>query len=168
MNLSTVASNAVTKKRIASIDIMRGLVILLMAVDHVRERFFYHLNVADPMDLEATSPALFFTRMAAHLCAPTFVFLTGLGAWLYAHPANNPPRSASEFLFKRGVFLVFIEITLVNFSWFGNVDTIYLPHLGHWREHDRSIIDGQAALLTHWRHWFCYCGRSQSADTHII
>lgn len=126
MNLSTVASNAVTKKRIASIDIMRGLVILLMAVDHVRERFFYHLNVADPMDLEATSPALFFTRMAAHLCAPTFVFLTGLGAWLYAHPANNPPRSASEFLFKRGVFLVFIEITLVNFSWFGNVDTIYL------------------------------------------
>ena len=67
MNLSTVASNAVTKKRIASIDIMRGLVILLMAVDHVRESFFYHLNVADPMYLEATSPTLFFTRIAAHL-----------------------------------------------------------------------------------------------------
>ena len=136
MNLSTAASgtsdtaptqaDVVTKKRIASIDVMRGLVILLMAVDHVRERFFYHLNVSDPMDLEMTSPALFFTRMTAHLCAPTFVFLTGMAAWLYANPANNVPRSASSFLLKRGLFLVLIEVTLVNFSWFGNVDTIFL------------------------------------------
>lgn len=136
MNLSTAASDTsdtaptqadvVTKKRIASIDVMRGLVILLMAVDHVRERFFYHLNVSDPMDLEMTSPALFFTRMTAHLCAPTFVFLTGMAAWLYANPANKPPRSASSFLLKRGLFLVLIEITLVNFSWFGNFDTIWL------------------------------------------
>jgi len=102
MSLSTAASgtsdtaltqsDVVTKKRIVSIDVMRGLVILLMAVDHVRERFFYHLNVSDPMDLEMTSPALFFTRMTAHLCAPTFVFLTGMAAWLYANPANNAPR----------------------------------------------------------------------------
>ena len=133
MSLSTAASgtsdtaltqsDVVTKKRIVSIDVMRGLVILLMAVDHVRERFFYHLNVSDPMDLEMTSPALFFTRMTAHLCAPTFVFLTGMAAWLYANPANNAPRSASSFLLKRGLFLVLIEVTLVNFSWFGNVDT---------------------------------------------
>lgn len=136
MSLSTAASgtsdtaltqsDVVTKKRIVSIDVMRGLVILLMAVDHVRERFFYHLNVSDPMDLEMTSPALFFTRMTAHLCAPTFVFLTGMAAWLYANPANNVPRSASSFLLKRGLFLVLIEVTLVNFSWFGNVDTIFL------------------------------------------
>ncbi|MGB2315258.1 MAG: DUF1624 domain-containing protein [Porticoccaceae bacterium] len=123
---ATLPSDAVTKKRIASIDVMRGLVILLMMVDHVRERFFYHLNVSDPMDLEMTSPALFFTRMTAHLCAPTFVFLTGMAAWLYANPANKPPRSASSFLLKRGLFLVLIEITLVNFSWFGNFDTIWL------------------------------------------
>ena len=136
MSLSTAASgtsdtaltqsDVVTKKRIVSIDVMRGLVILLMAVDHVRERFFYHLNVSDPMDLEMTSPALFFTRMTAHLCAPTFVFLTGMAAWLYANPANNAPRSPSSFLLKRGLFLVLIEVTLVNFSWFGNVDTIFL------------------------------------------
>lgn len=123
---ATLPSDTVTKKRIASIDVMRGLVILLMMVDHVRERFFYHLNVSDPMDLEMTSPALFFTRMTAHLCAPTFVFLTGMAAWLYANPANKPPRSASSFLLKRGLFLVLIEITLVNFSWFGNFDTIWL------------------------------------------
>ncbi len=136
MSLSTAASGTsdivltpaetVTKKRIASIDVMRGLVILLMAVDHVRERYFYHLNVSDPLDLESTSPALFFTRITSHLCAPTFVFLTGLAAWLYSHPANKPMRSPSSFLFKRGLFLVFIEVTLVNFSWWGNFDTIFL------------------------------------------
>lgn len=125
-NSAIAPLDEVTKKRIASIDIMRGLVILLMMVDHVRERFFYHLNVSDPMDLEMTSPALFFTRMTAHLCAPTFVFLTGMGAWLYANPANRPPRSASSFLLKRGLFLVLIEVTLVNFSWFGNFDTVWL------------------------------------------
>ena len=114
------------RRRVASVDVMRGLVVLLMAVDHVRERFFYHLNVSDPMDLQATSPALFFTRMTAHLCAPTFVFLSGLAAWLYAHPAYKAERSPSYFLFKRGLFLVLIEVTLIDFSWFGNFDTIYL------------------------------------------
>ncbi len=123
---AAAAPDAVTKSRIASIDIMRGLVILLMAVDHVRERFFYHLNVSDPMDLDATSPALFFTRMTAHLCAPTFVFLTGMSAWLYAHPARGGTRSPSSFLFKRGLFLVLIEVTVINFSWWGNFDTIFL------------------------------------------
>lgn len=120
------AAATAIKSRIASIDIMRGLVILLMAVDHVRERFFYHLNVSDPMDLESTSPALFFTRMTAHLCAPTFVFLTGMSAWLYAHPARGGIRSPSSFLLKRGLFLVLIEVTVINFSWWGNFDTIFL------------------------------------------
>lgn len=123
---AVASTDTVTKSRIASIDIMRGLVILLMAVDHVRERFFYHLNVSDPMDLESTSPALFFTRMTAHLCAPTFVFLTGMSAWLYANPARGGTRSPSSFLFKRGLFLVFIEVTLINFSWWGNFDTVFL------------------------------------------
>lgn len=123
---AAASTDAVTKSRIASIDVMRGLVILLMAVDHVRERYFYHLNVSDPMDLEATSPALFFTRMTAHLCAPTFVFLTGMSAWLYAHPARGGIRSPSSFLFKRGLFLLLIEVTVINFSWMGNFETIWL------------------------------------------
>ncbi len=123
---NVISSAETLTKRIASIDVMRGLVILLMAVDHVRERYFYHLNVSDPMDLDSTSPALFFTRMTAHLCAPTFVFLTGLSAWLYAHPARGGVRSPSSFLFKRGLFLVFIEVTVINFSWMGNFDTIWL------------------------------------------
>ena len=99
---------------------------LLMLVDHVRERFFYHQNVADPMDVDATSPALFFTRISAHFCAPVFVFLTGVSAWLYAHPADKAPRSATPFLFKRGLFIIFVEVAIINWLWMGNYDTLYL------------------------------------------
>lgn len=113
-------------KRIASIDILRGLVMVIMLVDHVREHFFYHHPIGDPMMLDTTSTGLFFTRFIAHLCAPTFVFLAGVSAWLYANPSNKPARSPSEFLFKRGLFLILIEMTLVNFSWLGNYQALYL------------------------------------------
>ena len=94
VNMTTAA---VIKSRIASIDVMRGLVIVLMLVDHVREKLYLHVQVGDPMDVQNTSPELFFTRMTAHLCAPTFVFLTGMYAWLYSHPALGT-RSASGLL----------------------------------------------------------------------
>jgi len=105
---------------------MRGLVMLVMLVDHVRERFYLHMQVSDPMDVAGTSPGLFFTRLSAHLCAPTFVFLTGLSAWLYAHPSSGGLRSPSGFLFKRGLFLLLLEVTLVNFSWAGSFGTFWL------------------------------------------
>lgn len=112
--------------RIASIDILRGFVILLMLVDHVRERFYLHKQVLDPMDINNTEPALFFTRLSAHLCAPIFVFLTGVSAWLYANPSSGLKRSAPSFLFKRGFILILLEVTLINFSWFGAYHTLYL------------------------------------------
>ena len=112
---------AAARSRIASIDVMRGLVIVIMLLDHVREAFYAHVPVGDPMDIEATEPALFFQRLAAHLCAPTFVFLTGLGAWLYANPASGAPRSASGFLIKRGLLLIFLEVTVINLAWYGDV-----------------------------------------------
>jgi uncharacterized membrane protein len=106
------------KQRIASIDVARGLVMLVMTVDHVRETFFMQHQVSDPMDVAATSPALFFTRLAAHFCAPMFVFLTGLSAWLYAHPASGM-RNPTGFLVKRGLFLIALEIVVINFAWTG-------------------------------------------------
>lgn len=112
--------------RIASIDILRGFVILFMLVDHVRERFFLHKQVLDPMDIDNTDPELFFTRLTAHLCAPIFVFLTGISAWLYANPRSGIKRSAPSFLFKRGLILILLEVTLINFSWFGAYHTLYL------------------------------------------
>jgi uncharacterized membrane protein len=105
--------------RVASIDVMRGLVMMVMMLDHVRERFFIRWPVGDPMDIGTTDPSLFFGRFAAHFCAPIFVFLTGLSAWLYAHPAGGP-RSATGFLLKRGLFLVLLEILVINVAWNGD------------------------------------------------
>lgn len=110
----------IVRDRIAVIDVMRGLVMLFMLVDHVRETFYLHMQVSDPMNLETTAPSLFFTRLSAHFCAPIFVFLAGLSAWLYAHPASGP-RSATGFLVKRGLLLVALELTLVNLAWTGTV-----------------------------------------------
>lgn len=126
MRSSSPISPSNLRKRIDSIDALRGLVILLMMLDHVRERFFYHMQVSDPMDLESTSSELFFTRFLAHFCAPSFVFLTGLSAWLYAHPSLQPFRSPREFLLKRGAFLIFLEIAVINFSWMGEYHTLWL------------------------------------------
>jgi uncharacterized membrane protein len=102
--------------RLLSIDALRGLVILFMLLDHVRETFLLHRQVSDPMDIASTEPALFFSRTLAHLCAPVFVLLTGLSAWLFGEKYAGK-TDVSAFLFKRGLFLVALEFTLVNFAW---------------------------------------------------
>ncbi|WP_137823305.1 DUF1624 domain-containing protein [Pseudomonas sp. D(2018)] len=107
---------AIPSSRLHSIDALRGLVILFMLLDHVRETFYLHMQVSDPMDVSQTEPALFFSRTLAHLCAPIFVFLTGLSAFLYGEK-HEGRTAVSRFLFKRGLFLVALEITLVNFAW---------------------------------------------------
>ena len=119
--------NVVKNARVASIDVMRGLVMMIMMLDHVRETFFLRWQVTDPMDVAQTEPALFFSRFAAHFCAPMFVFLTGLSAWLYAHPSAGP-RPATGFLLKRGLFLVGLEVLVVSVAWTGifPAPTIYL------------------------------------------
>ena len=98
--------------RIETIDFLRGLVMVLMALDHTRAIFHASdLNVRD-----VTEPALFITRWITHICAPAFVFLAGLSANLYGNKVGS--RGAlSWFLFSRGVFLMALEITLVHFAW---------------------------------------------------
>ena len=123
---SIVAPKLQGRQRINSIDMMRGLVMLIMLLDHVRERFFLHMQVSDPMDLSTTNWALFVSRFAAHFCAPVFVFLTGISAWLYANRGHGEPRSAREFLIKRGLFLIALEVLVINFSWMGNYHTLWL------------------------------------------
>ncbi|WP_153112083.1 DUF1624 domain-containing protein [Propionivibrio limicola] len=104
--------------RLLSIDILRGMVILFMLLDHVRETFFLHHQVPDPMVVANTPPDLFFSRILAHLCAPIFVFLTGLSAYLYATKSGEESRqAASSFLWRRGLFLVLLEVTVINFAW---------------------------------------------------
>ncbi|MBA0217995.1 DUF1624 domain-containing protein [Pectobacterium brasiliense] len=103
-------------QRLIAIDALRGLVMVLMLLDHVRETFYLHLQLADPIDVTSTEPMLFINRTLAHLCAPVFVFLTGLSAALY-HQKVQDRRQTALFLFQRGLILILLELTLINFAW---------------------------------------------------
>ncbi|MEM1190778.1 MAG: heparan-alpha-glucosaminide N-acetyltransferase domain-containing protein [Pseudomonadota bacterium] len=102
--------------RVTSIDILRGLIIVLMMVDHVRERFYQHVRTGDPM-YDTIEPDLFFTRLLTHFCAPMFIFLAGVSSWLYAHPSPDQYRSPSRFLIERGLVIIAIEIVLYRLVW---------------------------------------------------
>ena len=104
------------KQRITSIDLLRGLVMLLMALDHVRMYFGYATWYSDPTNLATTTPLLFFTRWVTHFCAPVFIFLAGTSAYLYGNKKESI-SSLSTFLFTRGLWLVFVELVIVNFAW---------------------------------------------------
>ncbi|MFA6277968.1 MAG: heparan-alpha-glucosaminide N-acetyltransferase domain-containing protein [Pedobacter sp.] len=99
-------------KRILSIDILRGLVMIIMALDHTRDFFHTGSIMADPMNPETTTIFLFFTRWITHFCAPTFVFLSGVSAYLSSK--NKDPKQASNFLIKRGLWLILVEIVLIT------------------------------------------------------
>jgi uncharacterized membrane protein len=105
-------------KRITSIDFTRGLVMIIMALDHTRDLIHVDSLAHSPTDLATTTPVLFFTRWITHLCAPIFVFLSGSSAYLSYKKKNDLP-SSQRFLLRRGVWLVILEITIVNFGlWF--------------------------------------------------
>lgn len=105
-------------KRIETIDLMRGLVMIIMALDHTRDFMHSTSLVQNPLDLSGTTPLLFFTRWITHLCAPVFVFLSGTSAYLSIKRQNNPAQSRN-FLLIRGLWLVFLEFTVINFAlWF--------------------------------------------------
>jgi uncharacterized membrane protein len=108
--------------RIDAVDWLRGLVMVLMALDHVRD-YFSNLRV-NPEDPSA-SPALFFTRWVTHFCAPTFVLLAGSGAYLYG-AGGRPRLELARFLLSRGLWLVFLGLTLVRFSVTFNFDYHFL------------------------------------------
>ncbi|MGH7328519.1 MAG: DUF1624 domain-containing protein, partial [Polyangiaceae bacterium] len=100
-------------KRTASIDLLRGIAMILMALDHVRD--FFASKPYEPTDLDHATPALFFTRWITHYCAPIFVFLAGTAAWL--SKSKKSDAELTRFLVTRGVWLVFLEVTANNFFW---------------------------------------------------
>ena len=108
-------SVAKANTRMLAIDALRGFVMLCMLVDHVRETFLLHRQVTDPIDALSVTPDLYFTRLLSEICAPVFIFLTGLSAWLYSQ--KHSLGETSVFLLKRGLFLVFLELTFVCFAW---------------------------------------------------
>src|SRR5436305_4129973 len=102
--------------RLASVDLLRGVVMVLMVLDHTRD--FLGEPRLDPTDLARTTVPLFFTRWVTHFCAPIFVFLAGAAAYL-AHALGKLPtsRALAGYLATRGLFLVVMELTLVHWGW---------------------------------------------------
>jgi len=99
--------------RVVSIDIVRGAVMVLMAIDHVR--------VYAAVPAGGPSPGIFFTRWITHFCAPAFIFLAGTSAYLYGQKVAS--RSAlAKFLVVRGLWLVLLELTILRFAWTFNFD----------------------------------------------
>lgn len=122
MELTSPASSAQTIKtsasyRVVSIDLLRGIVMIIMALDHVRD--FFHYNAAinqDPLDFATTTPLLFLTRFITHFCAPVFVFLTGTGIFLFGSKGKTK-KQVSYFLLTRGLWLMLAEIFIITPLW---------------------------------------------------
>src|SRR6187549_1284314 len=120
------------KGRLASIDLLRGIVMVIMALDHVREFVHGPAQNFGADDLAQTTAAIFFTRWITHLCAPAFAFCAGLGAWFWLERHGGNRAELSRFLWTRGLWLIVLEFTLVRLGFFFNFDYSLLFLLVFW------------------------------------
>jgi len=116
-SVTHAAGTAHAITRVASIDVLRGLAMVLMALDHVRD-FFTNAHF-DPLDLTQTTAPLFLTRWITHFCAPTFMLLAGVSAYLTGRRCSR--AELSRFLLTRGLWLVVLEVTLMSLVWTFNL-----------------------------------------------
>ncbi|MFG0330607.1 MAG: DUF1624 domain-containing protein [Phycisphaerales bacterium] len=111
-------------QRVESIDRLRGLVMVLMALDHVRE--YFGPTLFAPESIGETTPGWFATRWVTHICAPVFVFLAGTSVYLYLSDGRRTRAEASRFLLKRGLWLIVLELVVLNPAWVGSM----YPYVG--------------------------------------
>ena len=125
--MDTEGRSLVLKRRIYSVDLLRGIVMMIMMLDHVREFVHAGALLSDPTDPATTTVPIFLTRWITHFCAPVFVFLSGVS--IYLQRLNGKPvKDLTWFLFTRGVWLVILEFTVIRFLIVFNLD--YLTFFG--------------------------------------
>jgi uncharacterized membrane protein len=103
--------------RLASVDALRGGVMIVMALDHVRDFIHRGAMTGSPTDLKTTTAALFLTRWVTHFCAPVFMFTAGLGAYFYLRNGQRTKAQLSRFLITRGLWLMFLEVTVMQVAY---------------------------------------------------
>ena len=158
---NTLIPDTIQDNRIQSIDILRGIFIALMALDHVRDFFLFDAWAFNPTDPDKTTFALFTTRWVTHICAPGFVWLTGVSAYIYFN--KNGLAKTRTYLLSRGLILIALEFTLVKLAWHFNLDysniallviwalglCMILLALSLWIQHQYLLILGVAIILGH-------------------
>jgi uncharacterized membrane protein len=118
-------SPTTSTQRLSSIDALRGIIMIIMALDHVRD--FFHADAASfsPTDLNRTTPLLFFTRWITHFCLPVFMFAAGMGAFLW-YQRRQSKSDLSRFLLTRGLWFILLELTVMQFAYNFNFHWRYL------------------------------------------
>jgi uncharacterized membrane protein len=114
MEPSTIHAQSGVAPRIQSVDALRGAIMMLMAIDHIRDYIARSAMQFLPTDLSRTSAAIFFTRWITHFCAPVFMLTAGLGAFFWMSRGHRSKTELSGFLITRGIWLIFLEITVLR------------------------------------------------------
>lgn len=120
--------NMVKSERFEALDMLRGLAIIIMALDHARGFFGLGFVLSAPTNLDLTNMEVFITRWITHFAAPTFIFLAGIG--IFFASGRRTKSELAMLAFSRGVWLIFLELTLVGFFWSFSSDFIYQPKIG--------------------------------------
>ena len=111
-----------TASRIQSVDALRGAIMMLMAIDHIRDFVARSAMQFLPTDLSRTTAAIFFSRWITHFCAPVFFLTAGIGAFLWRQRGDHTKAELSRFLITRGLWLIFLEITVLRVIMFSQVE----------------------------------------------
>src|SRR5262249_21717376 len=121
MAASAIPAQSAPAPRIQSVDALRGAIMMLMAIDHIRDYVARSAQQFLPTELTRTTPAIFFTRWITHFCAPVFVLTAGLGAYFWMTRWQHSKVGLSRLLIRRGISLIVIEATILRVIFFSQI-----------------------------------------------